>query len=130
MAFEAPTLEMTDEDLGGGRHVIAVRGEIHLTTAPELSARLKEAIAAGARGVVVDLTEVALIDSTGLSVLLNVLRRLTRAHGHLALVLDNPTVLRLFEITRLDSTFDIHATRAAALERVAQEAGGSSDGAP
>jgi anti-anti-sigma factor len=51
-------------------------------------------------------------------VLLNGLRRVTRADGKLALVVTNPTVLRLFEITRLDTTFDIHSSREAALERV------------
>jgi anti-sigma B factor antagonist len=33
-------------------------------------------------------------------------------------VCTNPTVLRLFEITRLDATFDIHASREAALSAV------------
>ena len=50
-------------------------------------------------------------------------------YAALALAVSNPTVLRLFEITKLDSTFDIQPTRQAALERV-QAAGGSSDGAP
>ena len=36
----------------------------------------------------------------------------------MALVCTNPTVLRLFEITRLDATFDIHANRDAALSAV------------
>jgi anti-anti-sigma factor len=62
-------------------------------------------------------------------VLLNGLRRVTRAEGHMALVISNPTVLRLFEITKLDSTFDIHPTREAALART-QDGAGSSDGAP
>jgi anti-sigma B factor antagonist len=51
----------------------------------------------------------------------------------MALVCTNPTVLRLFEITRLDTTFDIHATREKALESVRlgyNSAAGSSEGAP
>ena len=36
----------------------------------------------------------------------------------MALVCVNPTVLRLFEITRLDATFDIHPTRKEALSAV------------
>jgi hypothetical protein len=47
----------------------------------------------------------------------------------------NPTVLRLFEITRLDSTFDILPDREAAIARVrrgqgAVEADGNAGGAP
>ncbi|MEA2247740.1 MAG: anti-sigma factor antagonist, partial [Solirubrobacteraceae bacterium] len=58
-----------------------------------------------------------------------------RQRGRMALVCTNPTVLRLFEITRLDSTFDIYPTREAALRHVrggynGVSAGGSSDGAP
>jgi len=45
-------------------------------------------------------------------------------------VCTNPTVLRLFQITRLDTTFDILPDRAAALARVRAQAAGSSDGAP
>ena len=76
-----------------------------------------------------DLTDVEFIDSTGLSVLLNALRRVTRAGGRIALVCTNPTVLRLFEITKLDSTFDIHAEIGSALKLV-QSAAGSASGAP
>jgi anti-sigma B factor antagonist len=46
----------------------------------------------------------------------------------MALVISNPTVLRLFEITRLDSTFDIQPSREAALAAV--QAAGNNGGAP
>jgi anti-sigma B factor antagonist len=46
----------------------------------------------------------------------------------MALVCTNPTVLRLFEITRLDTTFDIHATREEALESVRRGANGAPGG--
>jgi anti-sigma B factor antagonist len=130
VAFDSPTFELSDERLDDQTRIIAVRGEIHVTTAPEFSTRLNAAIADGVGAMVIDLSAVEFIDSTGLSVLLNGLRRVTRAQGRLALVVSNPTVLRLFEITRLDSTFDIQPTREAALERVLPQAGASSAGAP
>ena len=131
MAFGSPQFELSDEQAGADTRVIAVSGEIHVTTAPEFSTRLNDAIADGARGVVIDMSGVEFIDSTGLSVLLNGLRRVTRADGKLALVVTNPTVLRLFEITKLDTTFDIQSSREAALARVqANGDGASSDGAP
>jgi anti-sigma B factor antagonist len=118
VAFDSPTFELTDDRPDEHTLVLAVRGEIHVTTAPDFSVRLNEAIAEGLRAMVIDLSGVEFIDSTGLSVLLNGLRRVTRANGRLALVVTNPTVLRLFEITRLDTTFDIQPTREAALARV------------
>jgi anti-anti-sigma regulatory factor len=52
----------------------------------------------------------------------------------MAIVCRNPTVRRLFEITRLDSTFDIHETREDALRTAragyVATADGSSDAAP
>lgn len=95
-----------------------VRGEIHVSTAPEFSQRLTSAIEAGKTAIVLDLSGVEFIDSTGLSVLLNSLRRVTQLHGRMALVSANPTVLRLFQITKLDSTFDIFDDRERAITHV------------
>jgi anti-sigma B factor antagonist len=72
--------------------------------------------------VVLDLTAVEFIDSTGLSVLLNGLRRVTRVRGAMVIACANPTVLRLFEITKLDSTFDIVKNCDEAIERIRQVA--------
>ncbi|HEV2776413.1 MAG TPA: STAS domain-containing protein, partial [Solirubrobacteraceae bacterium] len=62
--------------------------------------------------------DVEFIDSTGLSVMLNGLRLINQRRGRLALVCTNPTVLRLFQITKLDRTFDIFGDRAAAIAHV------------
>ena len=114
------------------------RSTLNLSTAPEFSTRLNDAIGQGKTSVVLDLADVSFIDSTGLSVLLNGLRRVTRRGGRMAIVCTNPTVLRLFEITRLDTTFEIVDSRDAAVAAV-RRAGegqdgrngpGSSDGAP
>jgi anti-sigma B factor antagonist len=120
MAFEAPNFVLTEEALDDDSVVIHVAGEIHATTAPEFSERLNAAIAGGKTGVILDLTSVEFIDSTGLSVLLNGLRRVTRVRGSMVLACANPTVLRLFEITRLDSTFDIVPSRDEAIARLRQ----------
>ena len=134
MAFTEPEFQLVEEDVDGRTHVITVSGEIHVSTASEFSRRLNSAIAGGKTGLVLDLTPTEFIDSTGLSVLLNGLRKVTRQRGRMALVCTNPTVLRLFEITRLDTTFDIHPTREAAIESVRGAyngaAGASADGAP
>lgn len=118
MGFTEPRFELTREEIGPDTHLIAVAGEIHVSTAPRFSEELAETIEAGSPTIVLDLSDVDFIDSTGLSVLLNGLRRVTRQRGRMVLVATNPTVLRLFEITRLDTTFDIKATRAEALAEV------------
>ena len=132
-SFAEPQFELTEEELDSRTHVIAVSGEIHVSTAPQFSRRLNDAIGQGKTAVVLDLSDVTFIDSTGLSVLLNGLRRVTRRGGRMAIVCTNPTVLRLFEITRLDTTFDIVGSREDAVKAVRGEpdqSGGNSDGAP
>jgi len=127
MSFASPHFELNEESLDESTHLIAVKGEVHVSTAPEFSERLNDAIAKGKTGVVIDMTDVEFIDSTGLSVLLNALRRVTRQQGALALAVSNPTVLRLFEITRLDSTFDIAPSREEAVDRVRRSDGPAPD---
>jgi anti-sigma B factor antagonist len=134
VAFTEPEFDLHEEDLDRRTHVITVSGEIHVSTAPEFQRRLDAAIAKGKTAVVLDLSETEFIDSTGLSVLLNGLRRVTRQRGRMTVVCTNPTVLRLFEITRLDTTFDIHETREDALRTAragyVATADGKSGGAP
>jgi anti-sigma B factor antagonist len=125
-----PHLELEEERSDGGVHIVNVSGEIHVSTAPSFRDQLNEVIAGGSSMLVLDLSGVEFIDSTGLSVLLNGLRLVNQRHGRLALVCTNPTVMRLFQITSLDATFDIFTDRAAAIARVTQPADGSSGGAP
>jgi anti-sigma B factor antagonist len=122
MEFDAPNFDLSEEELDEKTVQLRVRGEIHATTAPEFSERLNDAIATGKTGVILDLTGVEFIDSTGLSVLLNGLRRVTRVRGTMVLACANPTVLRLFEITKLDSTFEIFPTCDEAVARLRQAA--------
>jgi anti-anti-sigma factor len=129
VSFAEPRFALREQRLDERTSVVTVRGEIHVTTAPEFSRLLTDTIVAGRTALVLDLTEVEFIDSTGLSVLLNALRQVTHAGGSMAVVCTNPTVLRLFEITCLDSTLDLHAEVAPALEQV-QAADGRTSGAP
>lgn len=116
--MSSPQIDITEDSVDDRTHVLHVRGEVHVSTAPELSSRLNDAIDVGRTAIVIDLSEVEFIDSTGLSVLLSAQRRIDRAAGRMALVCANPTVMRLFEITHLDSTFAILATGEEALKHV------------
>jgi anti-sigma B factor antagonist len=125
-----PHFELGEERSDAGVHIVNVSGEIHLSTAPSFREQLNAVIEGGGTLLVLDLSGVEFIDSTGLSVLLNGLRLIDQRHGRMALVCANPTVMRLFQITGLEATFDIVEDRAAAIARVTQPAEGSSSGAP
>lgn len=120
MSPVVPHFDLSEEDADAGAHVIALRGEIHVTTAPRFAEHLTAAIDSGKTAIVLDMTGVEFIDSTGLSVLLNGLRLINQRQGRLALVCTNPTVLRLFQITNLDDTFDIFDDRPKAIAHVTQ----------
>ncbi len=112
----APRLDAVVEPAGSGPRVVVLRGELDVATLDELDAALAHAAKGGdAPRVLVDLSEVTFVDSTALMRLLLALRDLRRRGGHMALVCSNPTVLRLFEITRTDQTFEIFPTRDRAL---------------
>ncbi len=130
MSFAEPKFRVQERVVDDRATIVAVEGEIHVSTAPEFSAMLSAIVNGGPTSLVLDLTGVMFIDSTGLSVLLSALRQVTHAGGQMAVVCSNPTVLRLFEITRLDTTFDIHAELEPALAFVQAAAGGSDAGAP
>jgi anti-sigma B factor antagonist len=103
-----------DED---GVTVLTVGGELDVAASPSFSEKLNEIIRQKGGDVVVDLERVSFVDSTGLAVLLNALRRLTRARRRMAIVIGDGAVQRAFEVTRLHWTFDVFAGVEDALAR-------------
>lgn len=99
-----------------GTAVIALAGEVDLYTAPEFKQELVRAIEEGAQSVVVDMTDTTFIDSTTLGVLVGGLKRLRPSGGRLALVITDPNIRKVFDITGLDRVFPIHETRDEAFE--------------
>jgi anti-sigma B factor antagonist len=90
--------------------LVAVRGSVDLTTAPDLRNRLAEVIDDGARCVIVDLTGTDFLDSTGLGALVAALKRLRMKDGEIRVVCTSGHVRKVFEITSLDRVFPMHDT--------------------
>jgi anti-sigma B factor antagonist len=97
-----------------GRTVMDVRGEVDIYTSSLLRERLVEVVEAGARLVVVDLTQVEFLDSSGLGVLVGALKRLRTVGGDLSLVCSQEKLLKIFRITALDRVFTLHKSVEAA----------------
>jgi anti-sigma B factor antagonist len=95
--------------------VVEVSGEIDVYTASVLRERLASLIDEGRTDLVVDLTPVRFMDSTGLGVLVGVLKKVRGHGGRLQLVIDSERLLKVFRITALTQVFTIHATVEAAL---------------
>jgi anti-sigma B factor antagonist len=97
------------------RTVVTVSGEIDLATQGQLRNRLNDLVVAGQVDLVLDLSGVSFVDSTGLGALIGTRRRVHAFHGSLALVIPDESVRKVFTITGLEKVFAIHDTLAAAL---------------
>lgn len=111
-------MALTTERFDDETAVIRVSGESDLYTAPQLRGELLRAISGGARAVVVDLSRTTFIDSATLGVLLGGLKRLRPKGGEIVLVVQDPNIRKIFEITTLDRVFPIMSSFPEALERV------------
>jgi anti-sigma B factor antagonist len=110
---------LLDEAVNDCTHVVSPRGEIDALTAPQLGRRLLGLADEGKTAVVVDLSSVTFMDSTGIGVLVNALRALGSRKGKLLLVCPHERVLRPFEITGLTGRLPIFASREEALGGIA-----------
>ena len=98
-----------------GRTVVAAVGEVDVYTAPTLDDELTRLIDDGAASLVVDLSGVDFLDSTGLSVLVKALERLRDRGGRLDVVVTAERVAKVFRITGLDAMLALHGSLAEAL---------------
>ena len=93
----------------GEVEVVAVTGEIDISSAPRLIGGLNEAVGNCERPVVVDLSGVDFMDSTGLALLLNAHRRLSRRGKGFAVVCEDGPVRRVFTITDMVEVLRVHS---------------------
>jgi anti-anti-sigma factor len=93
--------------LADDRAIVTVGGEVDLETASQLGDHALEALRECPH-VVLDLSGVTFMDSTGLKVLLSIQRRTDLAGGSLAIAGATRTVRRILELTGLDQTFALY----------------------
>jgi len=96
-------------------NVLPLEGEIDLHVSPRILASLNAMINHKPKQLVVDLTKVKYIDSSGLAVLIEGMQNVEAYGGKFALAGLQPNVRPIFEIARLDQVFRIFPDTAAAL---------------
>jgi anti-sigma B factor antagonist len=102
----------------GATRVVALAGEVDLRCAGRLGVALNAAVRGGTGPVVVDLSELRFIDSSGLALLVNVARRLDHAGRGFAVVAPPGSPRRAIELARLDRALVVLGDRSAALAAV------------
>jgi anti-sigma B factor antagonist len=93
-----------------GYTVLAISGEVDVYSAPDLRSRVGDLVDSGHRQLVLDLSGVEFLDSTGLSVLVASQNRVREIGGGLTLVCSQEWLLKLFRITGLDQVFTMCPT--------------------
>jgi anti-sigma B factor antagonist len=113
MSDAAHSIEV-DTVLVDGRSVTRVRGDVDLHTAPRLRDLLIDLSKRLGGTLLVDLSQVEYMDSSGVGTMVYVKRELEKAGRKLILTGLRPRVRGLFEITHLDAFFHITDSPAAA----------------
>jgi anti-sigma B factor antagonist len=94
---------------GDSRVVVGLRGELDVAVAVRLVAELS-VVAARERDIIVDLTGLEFIDSSGLAALVQVRKQVRHAGGDVLHAAPQRQVLRLLTLTRLIDVFSVHAS--------------------
>ena len=101
-----PDLVLTT-DRDGNRAVLAVRGELDAYSAPGVEEQITKRLAEHVDEVVLDLSQTAFLDSSGLRAILTAQRRLGESGGRMRLRAPSEAVVRLLEITGLTDHFPV-----------------------
>lgn len=109
MSQDELTIDLRTED-GGDQLIFKLRGSLDLATSPTVRAALMNATEKGRRHIVVDLTQLEFLDSTGLGALIGAHRRATEHDGSFRLIVSDGPIARLLNITGLIRVLSVYHT--------------------
>ncbi len=111
MTHDQLSIDLKTED-GGETLIFHLRGSLDLATAPAMRAALNDAIEKPNRTLVVDLSNVDFLDSTGLGSLIGAHRRTAERGASFRLIVKDGPISRLLNITGLIAVFAVYPTLA------------------
>jgi len=88
----------------GGENIVAA-------TLPELRSKMREMLGDGVRELVVDLSEIRMVDSSGIGLLMSAHNSLRKVGGQFALVNASEDLLALFQTMRMHQHFSVSGNR-------------------
>ncbi|MBS1825944.1 MAG: STAS domain-containing protein [Acidobacteria bacterium] len=87
--------------------IVQPAGDVTATSAPELRSALKGVIAGGARAVTVDFSNVQMLDSAGIGLLIATHNSLAKVSGKLSVVRASAEIMDLFQMMRIHQHFSV-----------------------
>jgi anti-anti-sigma factor len=114
-------VQMEIEEREGAEVVVAhLTGELDISGADSTGRRIAEAVPSSARGVVVDMTDLEFIDSSGVSMLFALARRVSSRRQELRVVApDGKPVARVLQIVEFDRAAPVHTDLDSAVAEIA-----------
>jgi len=100
------------QEISGNSLIIRLSGRLDAKAVEGAKSEFK---AITSKQVVINMSELSFIDSTGLGLIVSSFRRIMDNNGKLSLCSLSPQVQTIFELTRLHKIFDIYETEALAL---------------
>jgi len=101
-----------------GIHILQLREErITSVTAPSLKTEFLRIVAAGCKQILVDMSHVKTIDSSGLGALTFGKRQIEEVEGAFAICCLQDKVMSLFRIAKLEMVFEIYESEEEALKK-------------
>ena len=107
--FRAVNLDL-ETSTRDDKSIVTLRGEIDVYTAPRLRQALIDLVEGGATDIVVDMEKVDFLDSTGLGVMVEGLKRIKGRDGNLSVVTTQDKILKIFDITGLNKAFAMYGS--------------------
>lgn len=106
----AAPLRVRIEGVGTGTSIVALAGELDLSTVPRMEALLVEQLRERSR-VIVDLTELSFIDSSGIGILIQASRAFANGSQMHVVIGRGSQVERVFSIARIDQALPVFFDR-------------------
>ncbi|MFG3009571.1 STAS domain-containing protein [Streptomyces cinerochromogenes] len=104
------TLQVHVRPLSTDRHLATVVGDLDLHTASRLADALQPLVLTGGHSLLVDLSDVTFLDSTGLTCLIAVYRTARSTGARVALIAPSARVRRMLALTGTDQVLHSYAT--------------------
>lgn len=96
--------------------VVMIRGDVDLYSSPEVRKKIIALTDKKTPNILIDLTQVCYMDSSGVATLVEGLQQVGKYKGRLKLFGLDAAVKEVFELSRLDKVFEIYPDESAATE--------------
>lgn len=101
-----------------GVKIIEPSGILDGTQANEFRQQVEEALDQGAETILIDLKDITFVDSSGLGILVVVLKKVRAAQKSMYVCSINEQVRMLFELTSMDQVFEVLENRTVFEEKI------------